>query len=149
MAKSTPIVRSGVLRNPSPMGYEQWVIESNPEAWQAFIRRNDKFAYFGAVKFTARREKRRGSMFWYAYVRSKGKLYNAYIGTDDQMTEDRLTAVGRELRDKIQKHEREIAMQDTKKSSDLSFTRCDKHGNLVLAGHQCASCLAASIVTTR
>ncbi len=50
--------------------------------------------------FTARRERRAGATFWYAFRRSQNKLYKAYLGRSADLTRERLLAVARQLAEK-------------------------------------------------
>ena len=49
------------------------------------------------VEMTLRREKRGTKYHWYAYRRFGGKLYKRYVGTSDQITEERILEVAQKL----------------------------------------------------
>lgn len=112
-----PKVVAGILYNPTAFGDEKWVIERNPEAWKLFLRRTKSFTFVGSGQFNVslRKEKRRSGEFWYAYKRSSKKLFNAYVGSDDQITMARLSEVTSELRNKIKGFE----VQEGLKALDL------------------------------
>jgi LuxR family maltose regulon positive regulatory protein len=67
--------------------------------WFAWLRDISSFAFQGREgRFTARKEeRRRGSMYWVAYLRSKGKLTKRYIGPTEAVTIVRLEQVARDL----------------------------------------------------
>ncbi len=50
--------------------------------------------------FTARKELRSGSWYWYAYRRRAGKLTKCYIGRSHELTGQRLRDVAQRLADK-------------------------------------------------
>jgi hypothetical protein len=50
--------------------------------------------------FTARRELRGGTAFWYAFRRHRNKLYKAYLGRSTDLTYARLVAVAQQLAEK-------------------------------------------------
>lgn len=92
MARSTPVVRDETLRDGAttlPLGTAAW-----PEwlACHALFRFEDS-----TDSFTARRERRSGGDYWYAYRRRAGRLRNAYLGRDADLTPERLRDVARQL----------------------------------------------------
>lgn len=92
MARSTPAVRDETLHDGAttlPLGTAAW--------WKwlgchALFRFED-----GGASFTARRERRSGGDYWYAYRRRNGRLHNAYLGRDADLTLERLREVARQL----------------------------------------------------
>ncbi|MFN8511424.1 MAG: hypothetical protein U0841_02270 [Chloroflexia bacterium] len=92
MARSTPVVRDETLRDGAttlPLGTAAW-----PEwlACHALFRFEDS-----TDSFTARRERRSGGDYWYAYRRRAGRLRNAYLGRAADLTPERLRDVARQL----------------------------------------------------
>ncbi|MBC8078049.1 MAG: hypothetical protein H7Y32_18370, partial [Chloroflexales bacterium] len=56
------------------------------------------FAYRGATgSFSARRERQRHGLYWYAYRRRAGKLHKAYLGRAPALTPERLAAIAAAL----------------------------------------------------
>ncbi len=52
------------------------------------------FAYHSANGIlTARRERRHGTWYWYAYRTQHGRLHKAYLGKSEELTPDRLKDV--------------------------------------------------------
>lgn len=49
------------------------------------------------MEFTLRKEKRRNTNYWYAYRKFAGKLFKAYVGISDMITEEKLLAIARKL----------------------------------------------------
>lgn len=49
------------------------------------------------MQMTIRRELRSGQGYWYAYRRVGGKLHKRYVGTDEQVTEQRLLDIAQKL----------------------------------------------------
>lgn len=47
--------------------------------------------------FTIRKEKKSGRNYWYAYRKLGGKQYKRYVGTSEQITEQRLLEVAKNL----------------------------------------------------
>jgi LuxR family maltose regulon positive regulatory protein len=59
--------------------------------WYAWLAHHQSFLFEGgAGHFTARRETRRGSEYWYAYRRRDGKLSKTYLGKSEELTPERL-----------------------------------------------------------
>ena len=67
-------------------------------AWYNWLDQHSTFLFrLPFVHFTARKEKRAGGLYWYAYRRSQGKLRTAYLGKTRELTFDRLSAVAAAL----------------------------------------------------
>jgi LuxR family maltose regulon positive regulatory protein len=68
--------------------------------WHAWLADADNqgFVFEGdAGHFTARREVRRANPYWYAYRRRSGKLYKAYLGKSEEVTQERLNEASARL----------------------------------------------------
>jgi LuxR family maltose regulon positive regulatory protein len=98
VARSTPQVQGGTVR-PQPAGAHGAVaIAVGTPAWYAWLERTPAFAFAHAGgSFTARKERRRGGRYWYAYQRRRGKLHSAYLGKTEELTLARLEVVARSL----------------------------------------------------
>ncbi|MCB9423416.1 MAG: hypothetical protein H6667_26710 [Ardenticatenaceae bacterium] len=71
-------------------------LESPP--WDDWLIHHKQFKFKGETgHFTARREDRHGSNYWYAYRRREGKLHKAYLGKSDELTLDRLESAAANL----------------------------------------------------
>ena len=94
--KVTPKVISRVL-----YADESFALESL--AWWQWLNLGRSF-YVQMLDggYTARRELRRGSYFWYAFKRSAGKLYKVYIGRSHELTAARLSEVSSLMEGRIQ-----------------------------------------------
>ena len=79
MSRGTPQVQDGVVY-PRPAGDHGAVaIAVGTPAWYAWLERTPTFAFAHAGgTFTARKERRRGGQYWYAYRRRQGKLHTTY-----------------------------------------------------------------------
>jgi predicted ATPase/DNA-binding CsgD family transcriptional regulator len=70
-------------------------------AWYAWLSTATTFAFRSEVgTFTARREQaghKRGGWYWRAYRKREGRLYQAYVGTTQEMTLDRLRTIAARL----------------------------------------------------
>ena len=97
MAKRTPEVRDGVLISSQALDSEPIVVGS--DAWWSWLESNDVGAFrflHASASFTARRERRRGAWYWYAYLKRGGELHKGYLGKSADLSAERLDAgVGR------------------------------------------------------
>src|SRR5579859_3321508 len=67
-------------------------------AWFAWLRTATSFTYKSSGgTYTARREERSGSQFWYAYRRMAGVLRKAYLGRSAELSVERLEQAARTL----------------------------------------------------
>jgi LuxR family transcriptional regulator, maltose regulon positive regulatory protein len=65
--------------------------------WLA-AKANISFIYEGqSGRYNARREERRGSLYWYAYRRRGGKLTKAYVGKAEELTLNRLEEISTQM----------------------------------------------------
>jgi ATP/maltotriose-dependent transcriptional regulator MalT len=99
MARRLPTVVDGMLRHtdrPDDPGMgvsaPEWWVWLDAPTTRAFAFRE------GVTTFTARKERRqRGSTYWTAYRKVRGKLASAYLGKSTDLTLDRLRAVAARL----------------------------------------------------
>jgi hypothetical protein len=97
----TPIVRNQRLRLPNVPK----PIRLDTAAWRTWLATATAFAYVPANvldAFTVRKEKRRHTWYWYAYLKIDAKLHNAYVGRTEAVTAARLAQVTQTLRNKVQ-----------------------------------------------
>src|SRR5262249_49582210 len=94
MARATPYIRDGLLLafggaagHPSLFGEPGWWRWLDASGTTRF-----RFEH-GADGFTARRERREGGWYWYAYRKREGRLHKAYLGRAVELTADRLRAI--------------------------------------------------------
>jgi hypothetical protein len=91
MGRATPCIRDGTwLRLDGGAGKSIRVGE--PAWWQWLDAPGTTRFRFeqGADGFTARRERRDGGWYWYAYRKREGQLRKVYLGPGAQLTIDRL-----------------------------------------------------------
>ena len=94
MARNTPRLNgTQLLAEPRP-------IEINTAAWFEWLEKNSSFIFESEDKslgLSARREKRSGSWYWYAYRRKNRKLRSAYLGRSEELNLDHLREVALHL----------------------------------------------------
>ena len=98
MASTTPQVRHGTLCTQLAAGDRQIAVGSYD--WWKWLETNDAGVFrflHAAGSFTARRERRRGSWYWYAYLKRGGELHKSYLGRSPDLTVERLEAVAQAL----------------------------------------------------
>ncbi len=74
------------------------------KAWFAWLQTATTFRYYPAPPLgllTLRKEKRRHSWYWYAYLKSGPKLHNAYVGRSNSLTPAHLALVAQRLAAKL------------------------------------------------
>ena len=96
--RSTPIVRHNTLHDP------QRQLSLDSPAWFAWLEKATRFYYiaqYPAYRLTVRKEKRRQTAYWFAYVKRDGKLHNAYLGKSATLTQQKLEAVAVRLNQEV------------------------------------------------
>jgi LuxR family transcriptional regulator, maltose regulon positive regulatory protein len=97
MAWKTPTVSDGVLRVP----LDAIAITIGSAAWYTWLADDTHCSFHFSHPsggFTARKErKQRGQHYWIAYRHAHGKLYKAYLGKGELLTQDRLCAIAHTL----------------------------------------------------
>ena len=78
------------------------IIPLTSPAWPAWLADEQHTAFrvvCPACTYTARRERRNrsGHWYWYGNRRRNGRLQKVYLGTTEDLTVERLLAVGRKL----------------------------------------------------
>lgn len=75
-------------------------IPAESDAWFAWLETARTFAFDDPVgRFTARKRRRSGADYWYAFRRLGGHLYETYLGKARDITVGRLRAVAARLND--------------------------------------------------
>ena len=93
MARATPVVREGVLTFPPERDHAPIPVES--PAWWTWVAAPDAPSFRferEALRFTARRERKPGGAYWYAYRQQRGRLHKVYLGRATDLTLSRLQA---------------------------------------------------------
>ncbi len=98
MKRRIPTVRNGILHEDADevasLGYI--AVESDP--WYIWLERHRSFRFeCSASTFTARKEQRSGSWYWYAYRRQARRLHTAYLGRSAELSMTRLEVIATEL----------------------------------------------------
>jgi hypothetical protein len=93
-ARSTPVLRADHLEylEETPIGrFYHTVLFGSPE-WLSWLERGNTWSYDGL--YTCRREKRRGTYYWYAFKKDEltGKLQKEYLGKAADITKDKIIA---------------------------------------------------------
>src|SRR5213078_1556209 len=93
-----PTVRDGCLKDLTTNGNLAETIVVGTAEWYAWLEHHCSFRLEkDCTAFTARKEKRPGGMYWYAYRRKQGKLCSAYLGKSEELTLERLSSVAETL----------------------------------------------------
>jgi len=88
-----PVVKEGLLWTGEPKS-DAAPIAPNSAEWDAWLAGHDQFRFVGASgHFSARRERRSGGDYWYAYRRRDGVLHKAYLGKAGDLTPERMEEV--------------------------------------------------------
>jgi hypothetical protein len=88
-----PRVINDLLSLPAVIGGSFTTIQVGSADWYAWLDQTTthSFAYRSAQGFlTARRERRHGTWYWYAYRSQSGRLHKAYLGKAEELTLERL-----------------------------------------------------------
>ena len=89
--RTTPQVRHGILEVCANSGEIVERIIVGSDRWFEWLTFNHHFYFLNNVgKFTARKEKRRNTQYWYAYLRIDGKLRKKYLSNSEQVTDKKL-----------------------------------------------------------
>ncbi|MBK8902563.1 MAG: hypothetical protein IPM53_15350 [Anaerolineaceae bacterium] len=81
------IVKEGVLWEEAQDTAVPPPISLNSPQWNDWLTDHKRFKFKGAAgHFSARRETRHGSDYWYAYRRRSGKLHKTYLGKSEELT---------------------------------------------------------------
>jgi LuxR family transcriptional regulator, maltose regulon positive regulatory protein len=93
-----PVVRSGRLMATGNQSGAAKVIPLDSPRWRAWLNASTSFIFEGAAgHFSAQREKRRGTDYWYGYRRRGGKLFKVYLGKSDELSQKRLEQASAQL----------------------------------------------------
>ncbi len=93
MSRGTPGVQNGVLlQGKTPSAATDIVVGTT--AWYGWLECHGSFRFACPEgTFTARKERRADSWYWYAYRRQQGRLHTVYIGKSEALTVIRLTEI--------------------------------------------------------
>ncbi|HEY1292090.1 MAG TPA: LuxR C-terminal-related transcriptional regulator [Chloroflexota bacterium] len=93
-----PIVHGDRLDAGFIEGTAQSELRIGSQDWFAWIDAHDAFSYKGTGGvFSARRERRHGGWYWYAYRKWRGRLQKEYLGLPGDLTLPRLAHVATQL----------------------------------------------------
>jgi predicted ATPase/DNA-binding CsgD family transcriptional regulator len=94
LVRGIPKVNHGLLKEQTVNGTSSASITIGTVEWYAWLEHHRSFSFETAHStFTARKEKRPGGWYWYAYRRKQGKLHTAYLGKSGELTLERLNTV--------------------------------------------------------
>ncbi|MEO8971680.1 MAG: AAA family ATPase, partial [Ktedonobacteraceae bacterium] len=93
MSRGTPKVEDGVLnQDKTPLADAAVVVGTS--AWYGWLECHGSFRFACPEgTFTARKERRADSWYWYAYRRRNGRLHTIYMGKSDDLTMIRLSEI--------------------------------------------------------
>jgi LuxR family maltose regulon positive regulatory protein len=93
MSRGTPGVQNGVLSQ-EKTPFADLPIAIGTTAWYSWLECHGSFRFACPEgTFTARKERRADSWYWYAYRRRQGLLHTVYIGKSEDLTLMRLTEI--------------------------------------------------------
>ena len=109
MAHRIPTVRDGCLKDLATNGNLAETIVVGTAEWYAWLEHHCSFSFTtDCTAFTARKEKRPGGMYWYAYRRKQGKLRSVYLGKSEELTVERLSSVA-EVFERAREHDGSVS----------------------------------------
>ena len=94
MSRRTPIIRNGQVHEHTLTATPQAPILIESVDWYTWLDNQHSFrveSYAGA--FLARKERRAGGCYWYAYRRQGGRLHSAYLGRAAELSAARLSMI--------------------------------------------------------
>lgn len=98
MGRSIPTIRAGVLIVEPPADGHRKEVPPESDAWFRWFESARTFAFEDASgHFTARKRRRWGAEYWYAFRRGSGRLAEAYLGKAQDLTLGRLHAIAVKL----------------------------------------------------
>src|ERR1051326_1589772 len=98
MVRSIPKAYQGSLQGQTANGTSSEPITIGTVEWYVWLEHHQSFCFETAHStFTARKEKRPGGWYWYAYRRKQGKLHTAYLGKSEELTLERLNTIAAAL----------------------------------------------------
>ncbi len=106
-----PVLRDGALRL---IDGSSIAVDTN--AWFVWLAQANRFCCWpttSTFRLTVRKEKRRRTYYWYAYLKNGRKLHNAYVGRSEAVTEERLRQILAHLLHKVALHRQEAHDGDT------------------------------------
>jgi predicted ATPase/DNA-binding CsgD family transcriptional regulator len=102
MKQRCPTIREGKLHLPEGAEGRAGVICLGTAAWHRWLTDNSAFIFeMSHAHYSARKERRSGGWYWYAYRRRHGKLHTAYIGKSEELTLGRLCDVAAAFADDL------------------------------------------------
>ncbi|HLJ32572.1 MAG TPA: AAA family ATPase, partial [Ktedonobacteraceae bacterium] len=93
MSRGTPQLVNGVLSQGKMPSTDSTIVVGTT-AWCSWLECHGAFRFVCPEgTFTARKERRAGSWYWYAYRRQQGRLHTVYMGKSEDLTLIRLTEI--------------------------------------------------------
>lgn len=105
MAKNIPMVRQGILENPSGpdirLDTAEWFawLEAATTTRFSYALHNRAHGYIDGFLTVRKETRQRGSHYWSVYRRQGRRLYKVYVGPSVALTHDRLEKIATRLRD--------------------------------------------------
>ncbi len=99
MAHITPQVNNSILTLYVEKGLERSIPVGSAAWWQWLNEESTTTFHVKSLhgNFTARREQKSGSWYWYAYRKYQGKLRKAYLGKTEELVQERLDTIAAQL----------------------------------------------------
>ena len=105
MAKDIPLVRQGILENPSSpdirLDTAEWFawLEASTTTRFSYALHNRARGYIDGYLTVRKETRQRGSYYWSVYRRRGHRLHKIYVGPSPALTHDRLERIAARLRD--------------------------------------------------
>jgi predicted ATPase/DNA-binding CsgD family transcriptional regulator/uncharacterized protein HemY len=133
MARHIPTVRDGILHEEAeePASLEAIAVES-PE-WYNWLEQHRSFRFENSTSsYTARKERRSGSWYWYAYRHQAGRLRSAYLGRSTELSATRLQVIATALAGAFSQPA--TPMAGSEREQDLPASHAHEQANVTTAG---------------
>ena len=89
--RNTPFVKYGILEVRTDVGEVLEKIMVGSDRWFEWLSDDHHFYFKNNLgKFTARKEERRNTFYWYAYRKINGQLKKKYLGASAKLTDKNL-----------------------------------------------------------
>jgi hypothetical protein len=105
MTKDIPLVRQGILENPSgpdiPLDTPEWFawLEAATTTRFSYALQNRARGYIDGFLTVRKETRQRGSYYWSVYRRRGHRLHKIYVGRSTALTHHRLRQIATRLRD--------------------------------------------------
>ncbi len=133
MTRHIPTVRDGTLREGRQELASPDSIAVESTSWYTWLEEHHSFRFeHAAGSFTARKERRSGSWYWYAYRHQAGRLRSAYLGRSTELSATRLQVIAIALAGAFSQPA--TPMAGSERELDLPASHAHEQANVTTAG---------------